>query len=76
MNVAAVVVIHQPSYEVFEHFDRLILLSKGKCKNETWVGGVYRITPGGAYGEKSISWKEEVTEKQRQIIKKAHSYYE
>ena len=31
MNVAAVVVIHQPSYEVFEHFDRLILLSKGKC---------------------------------------------
>jgi len=31
MNVAAVVVIHQPSYEVFSHFDRLILLSKGKC---------------------------------------------
>ena len=31
MNAAAVVVIHQPSYEVFSHFDRLILLSKGKC---------------------------------------------
>lgn len=31
MNVAAVVVIHQPSYEVFSHFDRLIMLSKGKC---------------------------------------------
>ncbi len=31
MNVAAVVVIHQPSYEVFEKFDRLVMLSKGKC---------------------------------------------
>lgn len=31
MNVAAVVVIHQPSYEVFSHFDRLIMLSKGRC---------------------------------------------
>jgi len=31
MNVAAVVVIHQPSYEVFCKFDRLFLLSKGKC---------------------------------------------
>lgn len=31
LNVAAVVVIHQPSYEVFNHFDRLILISKGTC---------------------------------------------
>jgi len=31
MNVAAVVVIHQPSYEVFSRFDRLVLLSEGKC---------------------------------------------
>lgn len=31
MNVAAVVVIHQPSYEVFDHFDRLVMLCKGKC---------------------------------------------
>ena len=31
LNAAAVVVIHQPSYEVFNHFDRLVLLSKGKC---------------------------------------------
>lgn len=31
MNVACVVVIHQPSYEVFSHFDRLIMLSNGKC---------------------------------------------
>lgn len=31
MNVAAVLVIHQPSYEVFCKFDRLFLLTKGKC---------------------------------------------
>ena len=31
MNIAAVVVIHQPSYEVFSHFDRLVLLQKGNC---------------------------------------------
>jgi len=31
MNVAAVVVIHQPSYEVFSHFDRLVMVCKGKC---------------------------------------------
>jgi ABC-type multidrug transport system ATPase subunit len=31
LGVAAVVVIHQPSIQVFSQFDRLILLSKGKC---------------------------------------------
>ena len=31
MNVAAVVVIHQPSYEVFSHFDRLVMVYRGKC---------------------------------------------
>ena len=31
LNAAAAVVIHQPSYEVLSQFDRLILLSKGKC---------------------------------------------
>lgn len=31
LNVTAVVVIHQPSYEVFSQFDRLVLLHQGKC---------------------------------------------
>ena len=31
MNNAAIIVIHQPSYEVFSHFDGLVLLLEGKC---------------------------------------------
>eukprot|EP00538_Stauroneis_constricta_P000474 CAMPEP_0119571830 /NCGR_PEP_ID=MMETSP1352-20130426/44316_1 /TAXON_ID=265584 /ORGANISM="Stauroneis constricta, Strain CCMP1120" /LENGTH=899 /DNA_ID=CAMNT_0007621513 /DNA_START=76 /DNA_END=2775 /DNA_ORIENTATION=- len=31
LKVAAAVVIHQPSIDVFEQFDRMILLSKGRC---------------------------------------------
>ena len=31
LGVAAVVVIHQPSFQVFSQFDRLIMLSKGQC---------------------------------------------
>ena len=40
MNVAAVIVIHQPSYEVFSHFDRLILLSEGKCVYSDDIGSI------------------------------------
>lgn len=46
-----------------------ILLEKGKCRNDKWVGGVYRITPKGAYGEKDIEWKIDVTTKQSNMIK-------
>jgi hypothetical protein len=31
LNVAAAVVIHQPSSEVFNSFDKLVLLSSGRC---------------------------------------------
>jgi FkbM family methyltransferase len=48
-----------------------ILLEKGKGRNDKWVGGVYRITPNGAFGEKSKEWKDEVSEKQSRIIKSA-----
>jgi ABC-type multidrug transport system ATPase subunit len=40
MNVAAVVVIHQPSYEVFSHFDRLVLLQNGKCVYNGLISGI------------------------------------
>jgi len=35
-----VVVIHQPSYEVFSHFDRLVLLSKGRCVYADKIGKI------------------------------------
>ena len=43
------------------------MLQYGKCKNEKWPSGVYRVTPNGHFGEKSIDWKEEQGAKQRLV---------
>lgn len=46
-----------------------VFLQYGKAKNERkWIGGVYRITPGGAFGERSESWKEEQISKQSKVL--------
>jgi FkbM family methyltransferase len=45
----------------------LLMLQYGKCKNEKWPSGVYRVTPNGHFGEKSIDWKEEQGAKQRLV---------
>ncbi len=60
--------------DVFDAYWALntILLEKGKGRNDKWVGGVYRITPNGAYGERSHDWKVEVTTKQSQVITSAY----
>lgn len=50
----------------------VILLQYGKSKNQRWPAGMYRITPGGAYGYKSEEWKKEVTLKQKNILKNAY----
>jgi FkbM family methyltransferase len=49
-----------------------LLLELGKGRNDRWAGGVYRITPNGAYGEKDENWKMEVGLKQSKIIKNAY----
>lgn len=57
--------------DVFDPYWALhcLLLERGQGKNEKWPGGVYRITPNGAYGEKDEDWKMEVGSKQSKIIK-------
>lgn len=45
----------------------LLMLQYGKCKNEEWASGAYRVTPNGQFGEKSEEWKEEQGTKQRLI---------
>lgn len=45
----------------------LLMLQYGKCKNEKWPSGVYRVTPDGHFGEKSVDWKEEQGAKQRLV---------
>jgi FkbM family methyltransferase len=60
--------------DVFDHYWAIncLLLEKGKCRNERWGSGVYRITPNGQYGEKDQNWKKEVGLKQSQIISEAY----
>ena len=59
------------SKDIFDGYWALncILLENGRGRNDKWIGGVYRITPNGAYGEKSPEWKMEVQQKQSDIIK-------
>jgi len=49
----------------------LLMLQYGKCKNEKWPSGIYRITPNGLYGEKSLEWKQERVDRQIQPQKRA-----
>jgi FkbM family methyltransferase len=60
--------------DVFDGYWALhcLLLESGKGRNDRWPGGVYRITPGGAYGEKDQTWKTEVGLKQSKVIKNAY----
>jgi FkbM family methyltransferase len=43
--------------------DNILLLQKGKAKNEKWCGGSYRITPKGQFGEKSQEEKDKLHKK-------------
>jgi FkbM family methyltransferase len=58
--------------EVFDGYWALInvLLQFGKGINENWVGGRYRITPGGHFGEKSEGWKAEQILAQSNVLKR------
>jgi FkbM family methyltransferase len=60
--------------DVFDGYWALhcLLLESGKGRNDRWTGGVYRITPKGAYGEKDEAWKIEVESKQSKVIKNAY----
>jgi FkbM family methyltransferase len=49
-----------------------IMLEYGKAKNEEWLGGRYRITPNGHFGEKTEAWKVEQTKKQLNVLKRAY----
>jgi len=43
--------------------DNILLLQKGKAKNEEWKGGSYRFTPGGQFGEKTQEEKDQLNKK-------------
>lgn len=49
----------------------LLMLQYGKCKNDKWASGVYRVAPEGHFGEKSVDWKEEQGAKQRSVHREA-----
>lgn len=59
--------------DVFDGYWALInyVLQYGKAKNEKWVSGRYRITPGGHFGEKAEEWKREQVNRQAAILKQA-----
>lgn len=50
-----------------------VLLKYGKAKNEEWVGGRYRITPNGQFGEKDKEWKSVKTRKQLKVMQQVYS---
>jgi len=52
-----------------------VLLQYGRARSERWMGGVYRITPGGAFGEREDNWKQEQMRKQTAVLKAAYENY-
>jgi len=59
---------------VFDFYWALVnwLLEYGHAKNEEWVGGRYRITPDGQFGEKSLQYKADRTKKQLNVIQRQY----
>lgn len=49
-----------------------VLLGYGRAKNETWIGGRYRITPNGQFGKKDEEWKAEQTKKIANLFKEVY----
>jgi FkbM family methyltransferase len=50
-----------------------IMLEYGKAKNEQWVGGRYRITPSGHFGEKNEEWKAQQTKRQLAVLQRVYN---
>ena len=63
--------------DVFDGYWAIInvLLQYGRARSERWVGGVYRITPGGAFGERDDNWKQEQMRKQTAVLKAAYEHH-
>ena len=47
-----------------------VLLQYGKGRSDIWMGGVYRITPGGTFGERPEEWKAEQILRQSNFLKR------
>ena len=60
--------------DVFDAYWAIInvLLQYGPARSERWIGGVYRITPGGAFGARDDDWKKEQTSKQISVLKASY----
>jgi len=56
--------------DVFDGYWALmnVLLEYGNAKNEDWIGGRYRITPKGQFGERDKEWKHEMVRKQLSVL--------